>query len=103
VRVWADENFQAATSAASVGVVHPALPNDAVFGFPLAQPATAPAEPPMPLPSQYTVQAGDNIFTISRRMNVSFTELAEANNLSSPRDVRVGQVLVSPSAQRDAM
>jgi LysM repeat protein len=53
----------------------------------------------MPPPSQYTVQAGDNIFTISRRMNVSFTELAEANNLSSPRDVRVGQVLVSPSGQ----
>jgi LysM repeat protein len=67
------------------------------------EPATAPAEPPMPPPSQYTVQAGDNIFTISRRMNVSFTELAEANNLSSPRDVRVGQVLVSPSARRDAM
>jgi LysM repeat protein len=36
-------------------------------------------------------------------MNISFTELAEANNLSSPRDVRVGQVLVSPSARRDAM
>lgn len=44
----------------------------------------------------YVVQSGDNIFTISRKMNVTFTELASANNLSGPRDVRVGQTLVRP-------
>ena len=56
-----------------------------------------------PVLAEYIVQPGDNIFTISRRMNVSFSELAAANNLSSPRDVHVGQVLVSPSAGRSAM
>ena len=73
---------------------------------PVAQPTRpepVPPQPSTPALSSYVVQAGDNIFTISRRMNVSFTELAQANNLSSPRDVRVGQVLVSPSVQRDAM
>lgn len=73
---------------------------------PLATIEPAPPSPERssaPIPSEYTVQPGDNIFTISRRMNVSFTELAAANNLSSPRDVRVGQVLVSPLAGRDAM
>lgn len=50
-----------------------------------------------PAVSEYTVQPGDNIFTISRRMNVSFTELAAANNLTSPRDIRAGQTLVRPS------
>jgi LysM repeat protein len=44
----------------------------------------------------YVVQSGDNIFTISRKMNVTFTELASANNLSGPSDVRVGQTLVRP-------
>ena len=73
---------------------------------PLATVEPAPPSPERssaPIPSEYTVRPGDNIFTISRRMNVSFSELAAANNLSSPRDVRVGQVLVSPLAGRDAM
>ena len=64
---------------------------------------STPKQAAAPAVSEYTVQPGDNIFTISRRMNVSFTELAAANNLASPRDVRVGQVLVSPTAQRDSM
>ena len=69
-----------------------------------AEPApTTPNQAAAPAVSEYTVQPGDNIFTISRRMNVSFTELAAANNLASPRDVRVGQILVSPTAQRDSM
>ena len=73
---------------------------------PVAKTEPSPSKPEQavaPAVSEYTVQPGDNIFTISRRMNVSFTELAAANNLSSPRDVRVGQVLVSPSTRRDAM
>ena len=73
---------------------------------PVAKTQPAPSTPEQavtPVVSEYTVQPGDNIFTISRRMNVSFTELAAANNLSGPRDVRVGQVLVSPNMQRDSM
>lgn len=53
-----------------------------------------------PTPSEYVVKSGDNIFTISRKMNVSFTELAAANKLSGPRDIRVGQTLVRPSTDR---
>ena len=73
---------------------------------PIAKTEPAPSTPKQavaPAVSEYTVQPGDNIFTISRRMNVSFTELAAANNLSSPRDVRVGQILVAPNAMRDSM
>lgn len=73
---------------------------------PVAKTEPAPSTPKQaaaPAVSEYTVQPGDNIFTISRRMNVSFTELAAANNIASPRDVRVGQILMSPTAQRDSM
>jgi LysM repeat protein len=61
---------------------------------------SSPEQAAIPAVSEYTVQPGDNIFTISRRMNVSFTELAAANNLTSPREIRVGQTLVRPSADQ---
>lgn len=49
-----------------------------------------------PAPSEYVVGGGDNIYTVSKRLNVSYAELAKANNLASPRDLRVGQTLVVP-------
>lgn len=45
----------------------------------------------------HTVQAGENLFRISLKYNVSLTALAQANNISNPNLIFVGQVLKIPS------
>ncbi len=44
----------------------------------------------------YVVRSGDNAYLISNRLGVTYTELAQANNLASPRDLQVGQRLIIP-------
>jgi LysM repeat protein len=72
------------------------------------------AAPPMETPirraqaayagvAEYTVGRGDNAHLISSRLGVSYAELAAANNLASPRDLRVGQKLVVPREQGGSM
>lgn len=46
----------------------------------------------------HTVQAGENLFRISLRYNVSLVALAQANNISNPNLIFVGQVLTIPTA-----
>ncbi len=50
--------------------------------------------------STYTVKAGDTIYRIATRYRVSVGALMNANGLSDPRDLRVGQVLVIPGSYR---
>jgi LysM repeat protein len=45
----------------------------------------------------YTVQAGDNLYRISLKFNVSLTALAQANNISNVNLIYVGQVLKIPA------
>ncbi len=45
----------------------------------------------------HTVQAGENLFRISLRYNVSLTALAQANNISNPNLIFTGQVLTIPT------
>jgi LysM repeat protein len=47
----------------------------------------------------YVVRSGDNAYLISNRLGVTYTELAQANNLTSPRDLHVGQRLIIPRNQ----
>lgn len=49
-----------------------------------------------PRPSEYTLAPGDNLYTVSRRLQVSYNDLTQANGLSDPRLLRVGQTLVVP-------
>lgn len=44
----------------------------------------------------YTVQPGDNLFRIALRYGVSMDALAQANNITDPAHIYVGQVLVIP-------
>jgi membrane-bound lytic murein transglycosylase D len=48
----------------------------------------------------YTVASGDNLFSISKRLGISMTELAEVNNITNSSRIYVGQVLVAPSSSR---
>ena len=45
----------------------------------------------------YTVQRGDNSYSIARRLGVSFTDLMTANNITNPADVTIGMHLKVPS------
>jgi len=44
----------------------------------------------------HTVAAGENLFRISLRYNVSLTAMAQANNISNPALIFTGQVLIVP-------
>lgn len=47
--------------------------------------------------SKYTVQAGDTLTSIALTYGVDFFELANANNLKSPYEIFVGDVLCIPA------
>ncbi|HMP63564.1 MAG TPA: LysM peptidoglycan-binding domain-containing protein, partial [Phenylobacterium sp.] len=54
-------------------------------------------------PQTYTVQSGDTVYAIARRLGTTRDELARANNLSAPDYViRPGQVLSGPSSRAKA-
>ncbi len=46
--------------------------------------------------STYTVQRGDNLWTLARRNDLSRRELASANGLAANAGLRVGQVMIIP-------
>lgn len=45
----------------------------------------------------YTVQTGDTLFTIARRFNTTVTAIVQANNLTNPDNLSVGQQLIIPA------
>jgi LysM repeat protein len=49
----------------------------------------------------YTVRAGDTLAAIARRFGVSQTSIVQANNLSNPSLIYVGQSLIIPGARSD--
>jgi LysM repeat protein len=59
-------------------------------------PAPKPAAP-APRPSEYTLAPGDNLYMVSRKLQVSYNELLQTNGLSDPRQLRVGQKLKVPA------
>jgi LysM repeat protein len=62
---------------------------------------TAPSKPhpatPSSKPSEYTLAPGDNLYMVSRRLQVSYNDLMQANGLTDPRQLRVGQKLKVPT------
>lgn len=46
----------------------------------------------------YTVKAGDTLYSIARKYNISVSSLAAANNITNYNLIKVGQVLIIPKA-----
>ncbi|MGP4075986.1 LysM peptidoglycan-binding domain-containing protein [Halobacillus sp. K22] len=61
----------------------------------LVIPGETPNSPPAEGDS-YTVKAGDTLYSIAKRYNVSLNDLVEANQISNPAYLRIGQTLVIP-------
>ena len=59
----------------------------------------AKAAPSASRPSEYTLAPGDNLYMVSRKLQVSYNALMQANGLSDPRQLRVGQKLKVPTEQ----
>ena len=82
------------STGAAVGLL-PALPTSG----PVLTPTP---DPPHALPrvrtqvEQYTVQAGDTLASVAQRYTVSIPQILQANGLSDPNYVEVGQVLSIP-------
>ena len=63
--------------------------------------AIAATLPPAPV-SEYTLSSGDNLYAVSRRLQVSYSELMEANGITDPRQLRIGQKLKVPARGNDS-
>lgn len=87
-----------APAAAPRPVTQPAT-NDKGWGdwFSQQQPAPQPAAK-VTAPTTYTVRPGDTLSVIARRHGVSLAALAQANNLTNPNALRIGQVLTIPGS-----
>ena len=70
---------------------------------PSPAPAKAVAVTPAPVPvSEYTLNSGDNLYAVSRRLQVTYSELMEANGITDPRQLRIGQKLKVPARSNDS-
>lgn len=47
----------------------------------------------------YTVEKGDNIYTIARKFRVNPQDLIDANEIKDPQNLQIGRVLKIPSAE----
>jgi LysM repeat protein len=69
---------------------------------PTSQPIVA-ENTPSPAPvSEYTLNSGDNLYAVSRRLQVSYSELMAANGITDPRQLRIGQKLKVPARGNDS-
>jgi LysM repeat protein len=66
---------------------------------PTASPSPAATASPTPEPSPsrtYRVQAGDTLYVIAQRFGTTVKAITEANGISDPTKIRIGQVLAIP-------
>jgi LysM repeat protein len=66
------------------------------------EPTSPPPAEPSRRGTKYTVQAGDTLGKIATRFDLSVDELIQANDLSDPNRLDIGQVLIIPGGPEEA-
>lgn len=87
-------NFKSATNSPSSKLARSVLLIAVILAF--AAGVAAPAAAQESSGVRYVVQPGDTLSSIAVRFDVSWTEIADANNLSDPNNLNVGDVLIIP-------
>lgn len=91
-------NLPAPGAAPSQTVPAPAPPaNPSVPATPSAPVAATPVVASPVVPATYTVQAGDNPWTIAKKHGVKLEDLLKANEIKDPKNLKIGDVLKLPS------
>lgn len=87
------------TTIPAIVSANPAVnPNLLQVGQVICLPVQQPEFPPCPEGNYYTIRAGDTLYGIAARFNVSLDDLMEANPYVDPYRLRVGQVICVPVA-----
>lgn len=77
-------------------VTLPPAPNPATP--PAPAPAPAPAAPVAPAaPATYTIQAGDNPWSIAKKHGIKVEDLLKVNEIKNPKNLKIGDVLKLPA------
>ena len=71
-------------------------PNNLQIGQVICIPQMAPPMPPCPNGFYYTIKAGDTLFFISQRFNVSVQAIINANPGIDPNNLQIGQIICIP-------
>ena len=77
--------------AAKIEVESTSMPDQAVAT------TVTPETRSAPVLREYTLSPGDNLYAVSRRLQVSYKDLMVENGLTDPRELRVGQKLKVPA------
>ena len=88
--------------ASNTEAAAPITPAPVAVSKPVETTPPAPVAKPVPAaprPSEYTLAPGDNLYMVSRRLQVSYNDLMQANGLTDPRQLRVGQKLKVPAGE----
>jgi len=62
-----------------------------------ATPSDTPTPTVTPTPIIYVIQQGDTLIPIARKFGVTVQEIQEANGISDPRRLRIGQEIIIPA------
>ena len=85
------------TTVEAIIAINPGIdPNNLQIGQVICIPSMAPPVPPCPNGFLYTIRAGDTLFALSQRFNVSVESIMRANPGVDPNRLQIGQRICIP-------
>ena len=86
------------TTVEAIMAINPGInPNNLQIGQVICIPTMATPTPPCPNGFLYTIRAGDTLFTLGQRFNVSVQAIINANPGINPNNLQIGQVICIPT------
>ena len=88
-------------TAVPTDTARPTATRRATFTPVPATPSTTPTPTATPTPVIYTIKKGDTLIPIARKFGVTVQQITEANGISDPRRLRIGQEIIIPVRPRE--